>query len=82
LGYNGSYTEIKYLGSGYATITDFKWWEGDKIRIGGSISDYTLNKSQNFGGSSALDTAIYRYGDLIAVVQDTTNVYASLDFIV
>ncbi|MBX9253883.1 calcium-binding protein [Desmonostoc muscorum CCALA 125] len=80
LGYNGSYTTIDYSGSGYAIITDFKWSEGDKIRIGGSISDYTLQKTSNFSGSAALDTLIYRYGNLIAVVQDTTNVYAS-DFI-
>ncbi|MGQ4650563.1 calcium-binding protein [Lyngbya aestuarii] len=84
LGYTGSYTEIKYLGSGYAIITDFNkygYWEGDKIRIGGSIDNYTLDKSQNFAGSSALDTAIYRYGDLIAVVQDTTNVLTWRDFV-
>lgn len=78
LGYNGRFSSyIDYLGSGYAILTDFKSWEGDKIRIGGSISDYTLNKSQNLSGTSELDTAIYRYGDLIAVVQDTTNVYTS-----
>lgn len=81
LGYNGSYTNIDYLGSGYAIITDFKWSEGDKIRVGGSISDYTLQKTSNFSGGAALDTLIYRNSDLIAVVQDTTNVYASLDFI-
>lgn len=73
LGYNGSYSEIGYLGQGFATITDFNSQEGDKIRLGGNISNYSLNKTQNFGGSSLLDTAIYYGGDLIAVVQDTTN---------
>ena len=75
LGYTGSYTEIKYLGEGFATITDFTYWEGDKIQIGGSISDYTLDKSANISGLDTLDTAIYRNGDLIAVVQDKTDVY-------
>jgi Ca2+-binding RTX toxin-like protein len=84
LGYNWSSgsVSIDYQGTGYAIITDFKWTEGDKIRVGGSISDYTLNKTMNFGGTAALDTAIYRGTDLIAVVRDTTSVIASLDFIV
>jgi Ca2+-binding RTX toxin-like protein len=82
LGREGYNVPIGYLGFGYATITDFKRQEGDKIEISGSIGDYILIKSQNFSGTSALDTAIYRYGDLIAVVQDTTNVNASLDFVI
>jgi Ca2+-binding RTX toxin-like protein len=83
LGYNwrsSSDVDIYYLGSGNAVITDFNALEGDKIRIGGSIGDYTLVKDQNLIGNSGLDTAIYRYGDLIAIVQDTTNVIASNDF--
>ena len=72
-----------YLESGFATITDFKSSEGDKIRINGSIfgSGYTLTKSQNFSGGSALDTLIHKNGNLIAVVQDTTNVFASFDLV-
>ncbi|GAB4230964.1 MAG: hypothetical protein Kow00121_59670 [Elainellaceae cyanobacterium] len=81
LGYTGSYTEVKYLGSGYAVITDFDAREGDKIRIGGSRSDYTLDKSQNLVGGDAADTAIYRSGDLIAVVQDNTDVLSLRDLI-
>ncbi|WP_392480426.1 calcium-binding protein [Nostoc sp. C110] len=81
LGFNGSFsTNIDYLGSGYALITDFQRSEGDKIRIGGSINSYSLTKT-NFSGAAALDTLIYRNGDLIAVVQDTTNVSTALDFI-
>ncbi|MFE1746978.1 calcium-binding protein [Coleofasciculus sp. H7-2] len=76
-----AYGGVSYLGAGYATITDFYWGEGDKIQVKGSYADYTLNKSYSFGGTSALDTAIYKGNDLIAVVQDTTNVYASLDFV-
>lgn len=72
---------VFYLGQGYATITDFKWWENDKIQISGSLSNYTLEKRFDFKGGSALDTAIYRGNDLIAVIQDNTNVFAS-DFVV
>ena len=77
----GTASGVSYLGAGYATITDFKWNEGDKIQVKGSYADYTLDKSYNFSGTTALDTAIYKGNDLIAVVQDTTNVYASLDFV-
>ncbi|MBD1881817.1 calcium-binding protein [Coleofasciculus sp. FACHB-T130] len=76
-----AYGGVSYLGGGYATITDFKWNEGDKIQVKGSYTDYTLSKSYDFGGTTALDTAIYKGNDLIAVVQDTTNVYASADFV-
>ena len=67
------------LGS-YATITDFQQSQGDKIQINGSIGDYRIVKSQNFGGKSALDTAIYRGNDLIAIVQDNNTIRAQ-DFI-
>jgi Ca2+-binding RTX toxin-like protein len=69
-----------YLGDGFATLLDFKWWEGDKIQVVGSISDYRLDMTQNFSGNPALDTAIYRGNDLIAVVQDTTDVIPAFDF--
>lgn len=62
-----------YQGWGYATITDYNALD-DWIQVRGSASNFTLDKSWNFGGSSALDTAIYRNGDLLAVVQDTTNI--------
>ena len=69
-----------YLGDGFATILDFKWWEGDTIQVVGSASDYRLDTTQNFSGTSVLDTAIYRGNDLIAVVQDTVNVIPAFDF--
>jgi Ca2+-binding RTX toxin-like protein len=72
LGYRSS--GAYYLGSGYATIVDFQRWEGDKFRAYGSSNNYRLDYSQNFSGTNALDTLIYYNGDLIAVVQDTTNV--------
>ncbi|MCA1994889.1 MAG: M10 family metallopeptidase C-terminal domain-containing protein, partial [Coleofasciculus sp. S288] len=69
-----------YLGLGYATITDFYWYEGDKFQVHGSVGDYSLG-FQNWSGDSLNDTLIYYQSDLIAVVEDTTNVIASLDFI-
>ena len=79
----GVNSQINYLGSGYAVITDFIWQEGDKIKVGGSIGDYTTT-SGNFGvGTSAFDTAIYRSGDLMAIVEDKsgTDVIPNYDFI-
>ena len=72
---------ISYLGSGHATITDFYWAEGDKFQVTGNASNYSLGYSQDLSGSTALDTGIYYNGDLIAVVQDTTNVLLPNDFI-
>jgi Ca2+-binding RTX toxin-like protein len=70
-----------YLGSGRAVITDFNRIEGDKFQVFGSISNYTLIKNVNWGGSSALDTQILYQGDLIGIAQDTTNVFLTLDFV-
>ncbi|MBD2363379.1 hypothetical protein H6G36_19655 [Anabaena minutissima FACHB-250] len=87
LGYNNSafgVVEIAYYAdgnAGYAIITDFSWSEGDKIRFGGSIGNYTLDRTRNYHGSSALDTAIYYQGDLIAVLSDTTNFSLAFDSI-
>ncbi|RCJ14910.1 hypothetical protein A6S26_09640 [Nostoc sp. ATCC 43529] len=72
---------LNSTGSSFATIVDFDFSQGDKIRVNGSVSGYTLNKNINLSGGSALDTQIFRNGDLIAVVQDNTNVFASLDFV-
>jgi Ca2+-binding RTX toxin-like protein len=83
LGYNWSNgrADIQYLGSGHALITDFNASQGDKLRIGGGISDYTLVKDQDLIPSSSLETGIYRNGDLVAILQGTTDVDASRDFI-
>lgn len=56
----------------YAVINDFARG-GDKIRIGGSFNDYTLETRYNYAGGSAADTAIFYRGDLIAVVANTTT---------
>ncbi|MCA1992580.1 MAG: hypothetical protein LDL41_11190 [Coleofasciculus sp. S288] len=70
----GDFYEAYYQGSGFATITDFNWAEGDKIQVFGSASDYSLTP-YDYG----ID--IYYQGDLIGYVQNTTDVIPSLDFI-
>ncbi|HEY9771298.1 MAG TPA: hypothetical protein V6C71_22845, partial [Coleofasciculaceae cyanobacterium] len=62
-----------YQGSGYATITDLNWTEGDKIQAYGSTSDYTLT---SFG--NGID--INYQGDLIGHVENTSDVVISEDF--
>jgi Ca2+-binding RTX toxin-like protein len=63
-----------YDGLGYATITD---WDAssDYIEAIGSVGRYNL-RFENIIGTSALDTAIYlgNSSDLVAVVQDSTDV--------
>ncbi|MBD2234818.1 calcium-binding protein [Phormidium tenue] len=69
-----------YLDSGYATITDFNYLEGDKIQVTGSASNYGI-AFQDLSGGLATDTLIFFGSDLIGVVQDTTNVIPAFDFI-
>jgi Ca2+-binding RTX toxin-like protein len=71
---------VSYLGVGHATITDFSNAQGDTLQVYGSQSDYSLGKTANLSGGSALDTGIYYQQDLIAVVQDTTDVNLSSNF--
>ena len=71
---------------GYAIITDFYWAEGDVFQVHdtGNISDYSLQFTAWSGvgaGSSSQDTVISYQGDVIAVVQDTTDVIMSWDFV-
>jgi Ca2+-binding RTX toxin-like protein len=68
-------------GSSSAHIKDFTFSEGDKIQVNGSVFGYTLNKSANTIGGSALDTRIFKNGDLIAVVEDTTNIFAGVNLV-
>ncbi len=76
----GDAVNLFYQGSGYATITDFNFLEGDKIQVLGSSSNYSLSL-QNFSGGLGLDTLIFFGSDLIGVVEDNTNVVAALDFV-
>jgi Ca2+-binding RTX toxin-like protein len=75
-----SYVET---GPGYGIIAD---WDAslDWIQVKGSSSQYLL-KTENKAGTSALDTSIYYTGgggeELIGVVQDTTNVSLTRDFL-
>lgn len=70
---------VSYRGLGFATIKD---WNAatDFIEVQGNTSRYQLRR-ENWAGSRAMDTAIYYRGDLIGVVQDTTNVQISRDFV-
>ena len=58
----------------FARILDFSRAEGDKIQVFGSISDYSL-EVDIFGG-----TQISYQGNLIAVVDDVTDLSLQLDF--
>lgn len=71
-----------YLGDGYAIIHDFYWQDGDKLVMSGNANQYSLVKNKNWIGGTALDTAIYKGNDLLAIVKDTTDVIASKDLIV
>jgi Ca2+-binding RTX toxin-like protein len=66
---------------GVTTVKDFSRKQGDTIQVLGSSSDYSLDQSQNFSDTSALDTAIYYQNILVAIVQDTTQVSLSSDFV-
>jgi serralysin len=91
LGSNIHGTNIYYRGTGYATINDFTVVRtstgaydssnSDKITLGGSLSDYSVDKTINRSGSLALDTSIFYRGDLIAVLQDTTDFQISRDVV-
>jgi Ca2+-binding RTX toxin-like protein len=73
--------ELFSSSSSYATITDFRRAQGDKIDVSGSVSNYSLDQSQNLSGQLGLDTAIYYSNILIAVVQDNINISLFSDFI-
>lgn len=62
----------------YATITDFSAAEGDRIQVLGDIHDYRLELNTS---AARLGMNIYKGNDLIAVVQNTTDVLLSRDFV-
>ncbi|NMF63028.1 calcium-binding protein [Brasilonema octagenarum UFV-E1] len=85
----GGWWGVSYQGYGYATITDFNG-AYDWIEVPGNANTQSYNGisyslgTGNWEGSSATDTLIY-YGaqtpeNVIAVVQDTTDVNFSRDF--
>jgi Ca2+-binding RTX toxin-like protein len=65
---------IFYLGNGYATIVDFQRSQQDNIQVAGKVKNYSIVTNRNFVGSAASDAAIFRNGDLIAVVQDNIGI--------
>lgn len=72
---------VSYQGSAYAIIADWNAAD-DLIEVRGSTNQYSLVTGNFSAGSSATDTAIYYNGtDLIGVVQDSTNVSISRDFV-
>ena len=75
-----SYVET---GNGYGIIADWEW-QYDYIEVTGSSEQYTLITEDKVG-SLTLDTSIYYTGgggqELIGVVQDTSNVFISRDFV-
>ena len=79
----GDSSEAYYLGLASAEILDFNSNEGDKIRVYGSASDYSLSYTQmgDDVNPTPLDTVITYQGDVIGVVHNTTNVFMSRDFI-
>ncbi|MDJ0726353.1 MAG: calcium-binding protein [Prochloraceae cyanobacterium] len=60
--------------SSFATITDFDALEGDKIQVFGTSQDYTLSNRGN-------GVDILYQGDLIAFVENTTDVVPTIDFV-
>lgn len=65
---------VYYKGAGYARISDFKSWEGDKIQIAGSASDYKVYSFSN------RTTIFANSNDLIAVL-DNVSQFSSSDFV-
>jgi subtilisin family serine protease len=75
----GDYWGMFYKGEGHAIITDWNW-ASDYIEALGNANQYSLSFSNLGAGSAANDTGIYFGTDLIAIVQDSTNVNFSRDF--
>lgn len=84
----GDASGVFYLGgrnsngrdASYGLIKDWNSAQ-DYIQVHGSSSSYRLVQNRNWLGSSANDTGIYIGNDLIGVVQDSTNVSVSRDFV-
>ena len=75
----GGFWGVSYLGDGYATITDWDF-RRDFLEVAGNSNQYSLGV-ENFSGDSSLDTLVYFEDDLIAVLEDSTNVVVARDFI-
>ncbi|NER31717.1 MAG: type I secretion protein, partial [Symploca sp. SIO1C4] len=71
----GNEFDVFYQEGGFATIIDFDSSEGDKIRVSGSASDYSLQVNNN-------NTEILFDGKLIAVVENITEIQLSTDYFI
>ncbi|MEG4323379.1 MULTISPECIES: calcium-binding protein [unclassified Microcoleus] len=71
----GNVDNVYYLGTGYATITDFTLGT-DKIQIKGNLADGYSLKAGDWNGNNVQDTGIFYKDNLIGVVRDKnlTNV--------
>ncbi len=76
--YLGGYDYLTNTDGSYALITDFS--AADDFIQAYAGASYSLGYGY-WSGGSALDTGIYTGGDLLAVVQDTTNVDFGRDFL-
>ncbi len=77
----GSGFGVNYLGAGYAIITDFDYSEGDKFQVLDTTTSYSLSYLDFGVGTSNSDTGIFYNNDLLAIVQDTTDVLYPTDFV-
>jgi Ca2+-binding RTX toxin-like protein len=70
-----------YLGadSNYAVIQD--WQSIDRLEVFGSLDNYSLDKTANLVGTSGKDTQIFYNSDLIGILQDTTTISVSNNFV-
>ncbi|MEG4392117.1 calcium-binding protein [Microcoleus sp. BROC3] len=59
-----------YSGLDHAIIRDFNSFDGDRIAVQGSVSDYRFVSNQNVSGGAANDTQIFKGNDLFAIVDD------------
>lgn len=74
-----SWAGVYYQGNSWAYITDFSGID-DWIQVLGSASEYSLGYRYEPNTGSGLDTLIMRGNDVLAVVQDTTDVNIARDF--
>jgi Ca2+-binding RTX toxin-like protein len=71
----GSRRGVYYQQRGFATI--LTWDKLDRLQLAGNSAQYTLRKTQNTIGTESLDTQILYQGELIGIVQDSTQVFRS-----
>ncbi len=71
---------VYYLGTGYATITDFTLGQ-DKIQIKGTVADGYSLKVGDWNGNNVQDTGIFYKDNLIGVVPDQKLINVGRDLL-